>query len=120
MTLNRNHRLPADYLQASRNALIGIQSLPDYAPYNGACSVAALAELGHAMDEARQAEVRAQQALATARNAAQQAEWALYDGILAARAQVIAQYGPDSHAVQLLGLKRKSERRRPVRRTPAT
>ena len=33
--------------------------------------------------------------------------------------QVIAQYGPDSAAVQLLGLKRKSERRRPVRRSAA-
>jgi hypothetical protein len=33
-----------------------------------------------------------------------------------APAQVIAQYGPDSNAVQLVGRKRKSERKRPVRR----
>jgi hypothetical protein len=59
---------------------------------------------------------RAVQALATARDLAAAAEWALHDGMLGAKAQVIAQYGPDAHAVQLLGLKRKSERRRPVRR----
>jgi hypothetical protein len=59
---------------------------------------------------------RAVQALATARDLAAAAEWALHDGMLGAKAQVIAQYGPDSNAVQLLGLKRKSERRRPVRR----
>ena len=37
----------------------------------------------------------------------------------AARAQVLAQYGPDSNAIQLLGLKKKSERKRPARRVPA-
>jgi hypothetical protein len=79
-------------------------------------SATALAELGRAMEEAQQAEVRALQALAAARDAATAAEWALHEGMLGAKAQVIAQYGPDSNAVQLLGLKRKSERRRPVRR----
>ena len=60
--------------------------------------------------------MRAAQAQAIARDLAIAAEWALHDGMLGAKAQVIAQYGPDAHAVQLLGLKRKSERRRPVRR----
>jgi hypothetical protein len=59
------------------------------------------------------------QALKTARDIAAEAEWALRDGILGARTQVIAQYGADSYAVQLVGLKRKSERRRTVRRAAA-
>jgi hypothetical protein len=113
---NRSRRLSPDEIQADRNALIGIQSLPDYTPMNSTYSAATLAELGRAMEEARQAEVRAQQALAAARDAAAAAEWALHEGMLGAKAQVVAQYGPDSNAVQLLGLKRKSERRRPVRR----
>ena len=120
MAINRNRRLPADDIQADRNALIGIQSLPNYTPSNRAYDAAQLAELGRAMEEARQAEVRAVQALAAARDAAQAAEWALHEGILGAKSQVIAQYGPDSNAVQLLGLKKKSERRRPVRRAAAT
>src|SRR5262249_41380821 len=51
----------------------------------------------------RRAEVRAVQALAAARDAAQAAEWALHEGILGAKSQVIPQYGPDSNAMQLLG-----------------
>ncbi len=118
MTVNHNRRLPADDIQTNRHALIGVQSLPNYAPMNSAYSAGTLGELGRAMEAAQQAEVRAVQALATARDLAAAAEWALHDGLLGAKAQVIAQFGPDSSAVQLLGLKRKSERRRPVRRTP--
>jgi hypothetical protein len=66
--------------------------------------------------------MRAVQALATARNQAAATEWALHEGILGARWQVIAQYSPDSKVVQMLGLKRKSERKRPTRKpsAPAT
>jgi hypothetical protein len=116
MATNRSRRLSSDEIQANRHALIGIQSLHDYAPINREYSATTLAELGRTMDEAQQAEVRALQALAAARDAAAAAEWALHEGILGAKAQVIAQYGPDANAVQLLGLKRKSERKRPVRR----
>ena len=116
MPSSRSRRLSQDELQANRNALIGVQSLAGYAPTNNAYTAAKLADLGRAMEEARQAEVRAVQALAAARDAAQAAEWALHEGILGARMQVLAQYGPDSSAVQLVGLKRKSERRRPTRR----
>jgi hypothetical protein len=79
-------------------------------------SAAQLEELGRAMEQAQQAELRAAQAQAIARDLAIAAEWALHDGLLGAKAQVIAQYGPDAHALPLLGLRRKSERRRPVRR----
>jgi len=71
------------------------------------------------MEAARQAEVRAVPALAIARDVAAAAEWVLHEGILGARSQVIAQYGPDSNAVQMLGLKRKSERKRPTRKSSA-
>jgi hypothetical protein len=116
MASNRNRRLSTDELQANRQALSGIQLLTDYAPANTTYTAAHLSELGRAMEEAQQAELRAAQAQAIARELAIAAEWALHDGLLGAKAQVIAQYGPDAHAVQLLGLKRKSERRRPVRR----
>jgi hypothetical protein len=119
LTINHSRRLSPDEVQTDRNALIGIQSLADYAPINRAYSASAMAELGRAMEEARQAEVRALQALAAARDAAGAAEWALHEGILGARALVLAQYGPDSNAIQLLGLKKKSERKRPARRVPA-
>jgi hypothetical protein len=39
-----------------------------------------------------------------------------HDAMLGAKAQVVAQYRNDSLAVEAIGLTRKSERRRPVRR----
>lgn len=119
MSQGRARRLQPHYLQADRTALIGIQSLLDYNPMNQTYSVNTLIELGRTMEEAQRAEVRAMQALAAARDAAVAAEWALHDGLLGAKEQVRAQYGQDSHAMQFLGLKRKSERRRRIVRRSA-
>jgi hypothetical protein len=117
MTQSRNRRLTQDELQTDRSALGGIQSLSDYAPLNSAYSAATLAKLGQAVEEAQQAEMRAQQVLTTLRDAAAAAEWALHEAILGAKSQVLAQYGLDSPAIQLLWLKRKSDRRRRTRLT---
>lgn len=68
------------------------------------------------MARAQQAELRAQHTLAAARDAVFAAEWALHNAVLRTKAQVIAQYGPDSDAVESMGLKKKSDRKRPVRR----
>src|SRR6266540_6872688 len=70
MTTNRNRRLPTDDIQANRQALSGIQLLSDYAPANKTYSAANLGELGRAMEEAQQAELRAMQALAITRDLA--------------------------------------------------
>ena len=68
------------------------------------------------MEAARAAEIIAQNALNTARDAAIRAERSFHNAILGAKDQVIAQYGADSDAVQSLGLKKKSDRKRPGRR----
>jgi hypothetical protein len=112
--------MPADNVQANRNALIGLKSLPDYMPTNRAYTVERLLEIAQEVERLREEEVRAVQTLAMLRDQAGAAEWEMHDGILGARAQVIAQYGPDSHAVQLLGLKRKSERKRTTRKAAAS
>ena len=46
-----------------------------------------------------QNEILAQHALAAARDATVAAEWALHDAMLGVKAQVLAQYGPDSDAI---------------------
>jgi hypothetical protein len=61
------------------------------------------------------AEILAQQALATARDIACAAEWALHNAVLGARTQVRAQFGDDSNEVQAVGLKKASDRKRPAR-----
>jgi hypothetical protein len=76
--------------------------------------------LAQAMEEVQEAVVSAAQALKSARTVEAEAERAFHAGILGAKAEVLTQYGADSSAVQLVGLTRKSERRRPVRRDNGT
>src|SRR5690242_15427797 len=116
MALNENRRLPQDEIQADRTALLAIRELRDYSPLNPTFSAEALASLDAALRRAQEEELRLRNALEAARDAATTAAWALHNGILGAKAQVIAQYGHDSNAVQALGLKKKSERKRPARR----
>jgi hypothetical protein len=116
MALHQNRKPSPEDMKADRAALIAIRELQDYAPVNPAHSPEALTALEQALIQAEQEELRLQNALATARSTAATAAWALRNNILGAKAAVIAQYGADSNAVQTLGLKKKSDRRRPSRR----
>jgi len=97
--------------------LRAIVNLPDYRPINPAYSAEALSALAAALASAEQAEQLTEAAHDTAREAKISAAWALHNAILAAKTQVIAQYGPNSNEVEWLGLKKKSARRRPIRRS---
>ncbi|KPV52205.1 hypothetical protein SE17_16880 [Kouleothrix aurantiaca] len=50
--------MPADNVQANRNALIGLQSLPDYMPANRAYTVERLLEIAQEVERLREEEVR--------------------------------------------------------------
>jgi hypothetical protein len=111
---NQTRRLKPHNLKSDRSALTAIRNLPDYTPSNPIATAAALAALSEAKEQAHEAEIRARQALSAARNAAVAAEWALHNALLQAKIQIIAQYGDDSDAVAAVGLKKRSERRRPI------
>jgi hypothetical protein len=113
VAIDQNRRLRAEDLDADEKALIGIQTLDEYAPRNPSCTGKSLAALGQKMAQAQQNEIRAAQALDRARSAAVAAEWELHNALLKAKNEVRAQYGDDSDALQALGLKRRSERKRP-------
>jgi hypothetical protein len=72
------------------------------------------------MEQSKQSELRTQNAFAAARDASAAAEQAFHHAVLRTKAQVIAQYGDDSDAIQSLGLKKRSDRKRPVRRATRT
>lgn len=116
MAKNQNVRLRPQFLQEDRDVHTALQSLADYSPANAAYTKAALAARLAAMKSAQDAELAAQNALAAARDAANAAEWDFHNAILSAKDQVIAQYGKDSNEVQALGMKKKSERKAPIRR----
>src|SRR5262245_7134297 len=118
MPSHPNRRLSAAELEADRVMLIGVKELDSYTPLNQAYSVEAVIQLQVVMEQAQHEETRAIKALTRTHDAAVAAEWARHDAIQGIKTQVVAQYGPDSDAVHALGLKKKSERRRPSRRTP--
>jgi hypothetical protein len=116
MAKNQNVRLRPQFLHEDRNVHTALQSLTDYAPANSAYTKTALAASLAAMKSAQDAELAAQNALAAARDAANAAEWDFHNAILSAKDQVVAQYGKDSDQVQALGMKKKSERKTPIRK----
>ena len=73
-----------------------------------------------AWKQAQQAETRAEQALASGHDNAVAAAWVFHNRVLSIKAQVEAQYGPSSNELQSLGIKKKSERKTPVRRKTTT
>jgi hypothetical protein len=107
-------------ITADRKALIGIKSLPDYAPRNDAQSVTSLTTLQQKMEAAVEMVVHTTQVLTIARDDEAAAIRAFHEGMLGAKAEVLTQYGADSGVVQLMGLKRKSDRNRPARRENGT
>jgi hypothetical protein len=114
------NRLAPLTIEADRATVLALQDMHDYQPRNPAYNFEALTALEVALTQAEQAERRARIALDAARDQAIAAAHALHDATLGAKAEVIAQYGADSPAVQAIGLKRKSERRRPTRRAGAS
>ncbi len=120
MALNQTHRMKLAELKSDRDVLIAIQNLDDYAPSNAAFATKPLAAKLAALDVAHQAQINAENAAKAARDVATAAEWDFHNAILGAKKQVVAQYGEDSNEVQSLGLKKKSERKRPAARSRHT
>jgi len=112
------HRLGKAVLEADLQAQDALAALPDYQPANPAFSQANVESALAEMQAARQAELRAQDELGVIRDAAAAAEWRFHEIIIGVKEQVIAQYGKSSDQLQKLGLKRKVEYRRPVKRRP--
>lgn len=119
MAVNQTRRLSNVELETDFDALLAIRELNDYKPLNPAFNKTRLDELDQEYTLADQEERRLQNLLAAARDRAVAASWARHNAILGAKQQIIAQYGDDSSEVQSLGLKKKSERKRPVRRGTA-
>ena len=119
MAKNQTVRVRPTVLQEDLDALTALQAIANYTPANTAYAKTALAAKLTAMKTAQDAEVNAQNALDAARDTANAAEWDFHNALLGAKDQVLAQYGKDSDQIQALGLKKKSERKAPVRKAKA-
>jgi hypothetical protein len=116
MAKNEAIRIRPVVLQADLDAQIALQAISDYKPANAAYAKTVADAKLTAMRAAQTAEVNAMNALATARDAAAAAEWEFHNIMLGVKTQVMAQYGDSSDQMQALGLKKKSERKKPAAR----
>lgn len=119
MAFDQNKRLKPAVLKADVDALAAIKGLvPPYAPADIKYVAADLTAKQTAMTTAQGVEKVKDGEFKGARDSANAAKWAFHNIILGAKDQVVAQYGEDSDQVQAVGLKKKSERKRPGPRTP--
>ena len=117
MAKNHDARVRPDILTADQKAFQSLKTIGDYRPVNPAHVIEALDARYEALQAALEAERQAQEALTAARKAAVAAGWDFHDDMLGVKRQVVAQYGPDSDQVVLLGLKKKSDRKAPARKS---
>ena len=116
MAKNQTIRIRPTALQTDIDAYTALQGMATYAPANIAYAKTAITTKLTAMKTAQDAELAAQVALASARDAAAAAEWDFHNAMLAVKEQVVAQFGKSSDQVQSLGLKKKTEYKAPTRK----
>ena len=110
---DETRRLRPSELQADLDAFAALQGISDYAPANKNYTVAKVQPLKDAMDAADEMETQTAAATKSARDNATKAEWDFHNAVIAAKQQVVAQYGDDSNQAQAVGLIKKSERAKP-------
>jgi len=106
-------------LDADRAIVAAMQDVSDYAPTNPACSAAALRELVDRVARSKESMIRARRALEVSEEQFVEDAILLHDTVQETKVQVMAQYGRNSPLVHAVGLKQKSERKRPQRRKPS-
>ena len=114
MATDKSRKLSAKVVASDKNTFVNLKAISNYAPANKnfevATGTAAASEMLTKQDLATQANSAAK----TARDNARDSEWNFHEFILGAKSQVAAQFGDDSNEYQSLGLKKKSERKRPA------
>jgi len=116
MAQNQTRRMTPAMLKADLDAFTALQAITNYSPANATYTIPEIATAKLNMENAQAAEVRASAAYDAARDAAVARQWDFHNAMMGAKAQVGAQFGPDSDEIQSLGLKKKSEYAKPTRR----
>lgn len=114
-----SRRLSAQLLNQDVDSLNGLNTISDYTTLRREASSAALQQAYQTMLAQQQAETEKLALYRAATDAARLAEWEFHNAILAMKEVVRGQYGSDSNEAQSIGLKKKSERKRPARQKAA-
>jgi hypothetical protein len=119
MPTNRNAPLPPAILVEDRQAIKAIKEMANYTPHRPEHTVEALVSLDASLAQAADDLLRLQIATDAVRIRFIELSWELHNSVVGARDEVAVLFGPDSSALNAVGRKRASERKRPVRRTPS-
>ncbi len=117
---NSNRKITPQLLQQDIDALNGLGSIRTYATSRPEATPEALQSAYQALQLRRQAEKECLALYQASVDAARTAEWEFHDAILAMKEVVRGQFGSDSNEARAIGLKKKSDRKRPARTKTST
>lgn len=112
---NTTRRLSPQVIKQDVVALNGLGAIVNYKTTRPEATSEALQAAYQAMMLAQQAETEKLAMYRAAADAARLAEWEFHNAVLAMKEVVRGQYGSDSDQAQAVGMKKKSDRKRPVR-----
>jgi len=105
----------ADQIEEDREVLVALKQLANYSPASGMPTVSELIDLDNEVRTDQEGLSTSEQTVVVSRSKLNGSSSRFHEEIMRSKAQVIAQYGRDSDEVRSLGLKRLSDRKRPVR-----
>ncbi|MEA5600569.1 hypothetical protein [Nostoc sp. UHCC 0252] len=113
---DKTRRLSSQLISQDINSLHGLQTITTYNTTRADASVVHLQQAYQTMLAQQQAAIEKLALSRAAADGARLAEWEFHNAVLAMKEVVRGQYGSDSDQAQAIGLKKKSERKRPNRK----
>ncbi len=113
---DQTRRLPPQSISQDITSWHGLQTISTYDTVRADASAANLQRAYQVMLTQQQVESEKLALYRAAADAARLAEWEFHNAVLAMKEVVRGQYGSDSDQAQAVGLKKKSDRKRPNRK----
>jgi hypothetical protein len=114
-TQDTTRRLSPQVISLDIDAFNGLGTIPNYQTVRTEATPEGLQAAYQHMIAQQQIETERQALFKAAADAARLAEWEFHNSVLAMKEVVRGQFGSDSSEAQSIGLKKKSDRKRPVR-----
>ena len=114
MAKDETKKLSRLLLQKDRDAFAALSLITGYAPADKNFSIANGKTAAEEMDANHDTEAQTVATLKNVKDDTKASEWAFHNFMLGVKNQVAAQFGDDSNEYQSLGLKKKSEKKKPT------
>ena len=116
-TQDTNRRLTPSKIQDDIDSYHGLQTITGYTTARTEATPQAIQTAYEAMLAKQQEETQKEAIFKAAADAARLSEWDFHNSVLAMKEAVKGQFGSDSNEASAVGFKKKSERKRPQRKT---